>query len=51
MLTDESSPVEKIVPDLLCGMKASFERYLKKNYGYSIMRDTENLRTSVLALA
>ena len=51
MLTDESSPVEKIVPDLLCGMKASFERYLKKNYGYSIMRDTENLQTSVLALA
>ena len=51
MLTDESSPVEKIVPDLSCGMNASFERYLKKNYGYSIMRDTENLQTSVLALA
>lgn len=30
MLTDESSPVEKIVPNL-CGMKASFEQYLKKN--------------------
>ena len=51
MLTDESSPVENIVPNFLCGMKASFERYLKKNYGYSIMRDTENLQTSVLALA
>ena len=31
MLTDESTPVEKIVPNL-CGMKASFEQYLKKNY-------------------
>ena len=29
MLTDESSPVEKIVPNL-CGMKASFEQYSKK---------------------
>ena len=38
MLTDESSPVEKIAPNL-CGMKASFKQYLKKTYGYSIMRD------------
>ena len=38
VLTDESSPVEKIAPNL-CGMKASFEQYLNKNYGYSTMRD------------
>ena len=38
VLVHESSPVEKIAPNL-CGMKASFEEYLKKNYGYSIMRD------------
>ena len=38
MLTDESSPVEKIAPNL-CGMKASFKQYLKETYGYSIMRD------------
>ena len=38
VLTDESSPVEKIAPNL-CGMKASFEQYLKKNYDYSTMRE------------
>ena len=48
MLTDESSPVEKIVPDFLCGMKASFEQYLK-NYGYSIMRD-KNLQNQFFGL-
>ena len=47
-LQNESSPVEKIVPDLLCGMKASFERYLK-NYGYSIMRD-KNLQNKFFGL-
>ena len=31
MLTDDLSPLEKIAPKL-CGMKASFEQYLKKIY-------------------
>jgi len=38
MLTDDSSPEAKKAPNL-CGMKASFEPYLKENYAYSIMRD------------
>ena len=32
MHTTKSSLVEKIVPNLLCGIKASFERDLEKNY-------------------
>ena len=47
-LRDESSPVENIAPNL-CGMKASFEQYLKKNYGYSIMR-YKNLQNQCVGL-
>ena len=32
MHTTKLSPVEKIAPNLLCGIKASFERDVKKNY-------------------
>ena len=32
---------EDYEPNSLRAMMASFERYLKKNYGYSIMRDVE----------
>ena len=30
MLTHESSPVETIASNLLCGMKASFKQYFKR---------------------
>ena len=48
MLTHDSSPKEKNAPSL-CGMKASFEQYLKKNYAYSIMRD-KNLQNQCFGL-
>ena len=47
MLTHDSSPEENIAPSL-CGMKASFEQYLK-NYAYSIMRD-KNLQNQCFGL-
>ena len=49
VLTDESSPVEKIAPNL-CGMKASFEQYIWTRIMATAQWGTTISKTCALAL-